>query len=95
MSGFVRSNGSILTQIPHALLELIGAGACPGVPLCSVAQLIETLGGLADRAAQVKVATDGLTTRYTIGGVTASALEFLFGGLPKWDGSAIWKRRAA
>jgi hypothetical protein len=79
MSGFVRSNGSVLTQIPHPLLELIGAGACPGVPLCGAAQLLETLGRLADRATQVKAATDGLTTRYTIGGVTASALEFLFG----------------
>jgi Lipoxygenase len=78
MPGFVKSDGSVLNQIPHWLLELIGAGKCPGVPLCSLDQLIKTLALLLGRATQVKTAVDGLTTPYTIGGTTARALQFLF-----------------
>jgi hypothetical protein len=78
MLGFVRSDGWVLDQIPHELLEVIGAGKCPGVPLCSVAQLFETLSLLLGRAMQAKTAVDGLTTPYTIGGTTAKALQFLF-----------------
>lgn len=78
MPGFVKSDGSVWNQIPHSLLDLIGAGECPGVPLCSPDQLIETLALLLGRAAQVKTAVEGLTTPYTIGGTTAQALQFLF-----------------
>ncbi|MEK6258476.1 MAG: hypothetical protein AABP62_07625 [Planctomycetota bacterium] len=72
-----------MTWIPRFLLNLSGAGNCPGVPLVSVTELLETLARLVDREFQVEAAKKGLTTKYTIdtaaGPVTAPALEFLFG----------------
>ena len=72
-----------MTWIPRFLLNLSGAGNCPGVPLVSVTELLETLARLLDRELQVEAAKKGLTTKYTIdtptGPVTAPALEFLFG----------------
>ena len=78
MSGFALRNGTVLDQIPRLVMTLIGAGNCPGVPLCSLAELIETLARLANREIQVRTATAGLTNTYTIGGTTAKALQFLF-----------------
>ena len=52
--------------------------ALPGVPV-DVPQVLDTVARLKVRAAQDIQPRQGLTNRYTIGGVTRTAYEFLFG----------------
>ena len=66
-------------QIPHDFLTLIGARSCPGVPLCGIAELLDSLVRLAGREIEVEQANKGLTNTYSIGGTTARAIQFLFG----------------
>jgi hypothetical protein len=70
-------------QIPHAFLTLLGAGNCPGVPLCTIAELLDTLVRLGIREVEVEQAKKGLTNSYTIGDTTAKAIQFLFGSALK------------
>jgi hypothetical protein len=65
-------------RIPHWVLDLIGAGNCPAVPL-ALEEFLETLVKLRDRGEQVKPALEGLSAKYTIHGITATAYEWLFG----------------
>jgi hypothetical protein len=52
--------------------------ALPGVPV-DVAQVLDTVARLKIRSQQVIQPEQGLTNKYTIGGVTRTAYEFLFG----------------
>ena len=52
--------------------------ALPGVPV-DVAQILDTVARLKIRSEQVIQSRQGMTNKYTIGGVTRTAYEFLFG----------------
>lgn len=62
-------------------LHLLGLKNIPGVPVV-VDQWLETIVRLGERAIQTKPAKNGLTNTYTIGGNTATAHAFLYGGTP-------------
>lgn len=62
-------------------LHFFGLKNIPGVPVV-VDEWLDTLAKLAGREAQTKPAKNGLTNTYTIGGQTATAHAFLYGGTP-------------
>ncbi len=71
-------------------LRLFGLKAIPAVPV-SLEDMIETLINLDIRNKQKEQPTQGLTREFTIDGLTARAITFLYGGQPE-DGPAATAR---
>lgn len=69
------------SNIGHLLLWILGLRDIPAVPY-RFKGLLDTALRLFRRAKETQPARDGLTNRYTIGGVEASASEFLYGVAP-------------
>lgn len=69
------------SNIGHLPLWILGLRDIPAVPY-RFKGLLDTALRLFRRAKETQPARDGLTNRYTIGGVEASASEFLYGVAP-------------
>ena len=69
---------SIFGGIDHLPLRWIGLDSIPAVPI-EIEGLIDTLLRLRQRAEEIQPARQGLYNTYRIGGLTAEAIEFLFG----------------
>lgn len=67
------------STITHLPLQKMGFHHIPAVPFV-FSELVVTLARIAGREAQAKQAKAGLTTEYTIQGITANAFAFTFGG---------------
>lgn len=63
----------------------MGLHNMPGIPEPSLSELRDTIFKLKDRKGQTEPAENGLSHRYTLGGHTATAKEFVFGGSPPPD----------
>ncbi|MEM7022062.1 MAG: lipoxygenase family protein [Pseudomonadota bacterium] len=68
-------------RIGHLPLRLLGLRNIPAVPF-QLDGIADTLMKLEQRSEEIMPAVSGLTNTYTIGGVTAPALAFLFGDAP-------------
>ena len=79
---------SLFDGIDHLPLRLFGLKHIPAVPI-ELDGLVDTLLKLRDRAEETEPARQGLSNRYTIGGVTADAITFLYG-----DGSDVAQQDA-
>jgi hypothetical protein len=71
---------SFFDRIHELPLRALGLEDIPAVPVDLVG-MVETLVRLGTRAQETAQAMQGLTTPYTIGGVTALGHDFLFGGV--------------
>ena len=71
----------IIKNVHHLPLWLLGLKDIPAVPI-QLEAMADTLLKLGIRTEQTMQAKQGLTNTYTIGGVTATGYEFVFGRTP-------------
>jgi Lipoxygenase len=74
----------IIKNVHHLPLWLLGLKDIPAFPI-QLEAMADTLLKLGIRTEQTKQAKQGLTNTYTIGGVTATGYEFVFGRTPGFE----------